>query len=77
MNLVIRGNPDGSWLDLNQLMERLDYTPTKQALQFSIRSLIRSQFLAKRDREFRRGALRRVLAPTAKAYSTASQMQEL
>lgn len=66
MRVVIRGNPDGSWTDLDQVLERLTYKPTKESIQFSIRALIKRGLLEKKDQEERRGATRRLLAPTAK-----------
>jgi DNA-binding MarR family transcriptional regulator len=66
MKVVIRANPDGSWVDLDQLLERLTYKPSKQSIQFSIRALIKRGLLEKKDPEERRGASRRILAPTAK-----------
>lgn len=40
--LVFKKNTDGTHLDLDQLLNELSYKPTKQALQFSIRSLIKT-----------------------------------
>lgn len=65
---LCRGNTDGSFLDLDELRERLSYTPTKQSLQFSIRALIRHDMIEKKEREIRRGRRRVVLAPTAEAF---------
>jgi DNA-binding MarR family transcriptional regulator len=67
IRVIMRGNPDGSWVDLDQLIERLSYNPSKESLQFSIRALIKRGMIERKDTEFRRGVNRRVLAPTAKA----------
>lgn len=69
LKLVCKGNPDGSFLDLDQLLERLSYEPTKQALAFSIRFMIRRKWIEKRDLEERRGAKRRIIAPTLEGYN--------
>lgn len=68
LDAIIKGNPDGTWLDLDQLLEKLPYEPTKMSLQFSIRSLMNRGFLERKALEFRRGATRRTIAPTAAAY---------
>jgi len=69
LKTVVRANPDGTFVDLDQLCERLSYKPTKEALQFSIRFLIGRGLIDKKDREVRRGAKRRVLAATGQGYA--------
>lgn len=69
MDVIIQANRDGSWVDLDQLLERLDYKPSKQSMQFSIRALIGRGLIEKRPAELRRGAKRRVYAPTAQGYA--------
>lgn len=68
IQVVMRGNSDGSWVDLDQLIERLSYKPSKQSIQFSIRCLVKRGLIEKKDTEYRRGMSRRILAPTAKAF---------
>lgn len=68
VRIVMRGNPDGSWVDLDQLRERLSYKPSKESLQFTVRALIKRGLIEKKPEEERRGARRRILAPTAKAF---------
>lgn len=68
MDVIIRGNPDGSWVDLDQLIERLDYKPSKDSMHFSSRALIKHGLVEKKAREVRRGQPRCIFAPTAKAY---------
>lgn len=46
------------WIDIDQLIERLPYDVTKQALQFSLRFLIKRGLIIKAGREKRRGASR-------------------
>jgi hypothetical protein len=62
-------------LDLDQLGSRLaentayeNYAPSKQALQFSIRYLIRKGMVVKLDTESRRGRARRVLIASADGF---------
>jgi hypothetical protein len=39
---VIKGNPDGSWLDIDQLVENVPYETSKDSMHFSLRALIKS-----------------------------------
>lgn len=68
MDVIIRANPDGTWVDFDQLLERLDYKPSKQSMQFSIRALLGRGLIEKKPTELRRNAQRRVFAPTSKGY---------
>ena len=52
------GNPDGSPIDLDQLLEVLTYRTTKASIQFSIRALINRGLMEKRGRGVRRGRKR-------------------
>lgn len=65
---IVRMNADGSFIDLDQLLERLSYKPSKDALQFSIRHLVGRNLIEKKPVEYRRGAKRRLFAPTALGY---------
>lgn len=69
MDVIIRANPDGTWVDLDELLERLDYKPSKESMQFSIRALVNRGLIEKKATEFRRGAQRRVYAPTSLGYT--------
>lgn len=70
MTVLVRGNPDGSFCDLDQLIERIDYKTTKASMQFSIRALIKNGFLIKQPREKRRGRSHVIISPTKKGYET-------
>lgn len=48
----------GGRIDLDQLLETLSWTPTKQSLQFSIRALIAKKMIHKVGTEVRRGRKR-------------------
>lgn len=65
---VLRGNADGSFCTMDELATALPYTPSKQALQFSIRFLHRRNLLDFYY-ENRGGRRRRVIAPTLLTYS--------
>ena len=57
-------NPDGGALDLDQLIERLPYKPSKQSVQFSIRALIAHGLIQKDAPEKRRGRTRTLISLT-------------
>lgn len=65
LTLLDAGNADGSKLDLDQLLERLSYKPTKAAIQFTIRALIGHELIEKCGQEVRRDRMRVILGPTA------------
>lgn len=68
LGVIVAGNvEDGvfSPCDLDQIIERVEYKPTKQAIQFSIRNLIRKGLIQKVGTELRRDRRRVVIAPTA------------
>lgn len=66
LNTIGRRNPDGSAVDLDQLIERLSYKPTKQSIQFSIRALIAHGLIQKDAPEKRRGRTRTLISLTEK-----------
>lgn len=61
LKIVGRKNADGTHVDLDQLLDQLSHKPSKEALQFSLRALIKGhKYLTKVGDEKRRGR-RRVL----------------
>lgn len=68
MNVLRRGNLDGSSVDLDQLLARLEaeegWKTNKASIQFSIRAMIRKELIEKAERETRRGRKRAVLQLT-------------
>lgn len=68
MEHLMRGNPDGTWLDFDELLAKCSYKPSKESMHFSLRSLVTRGLIEKKPTEFRRGQHRRILAPTALAY---------
>lgn len=51
-------------VDLDEIVDRVRYTTTKQSLQFSIRALIGHKLIEKRGLEMRRGRERQVIQAT-------------
>ncbi|MEO9497597.1 MAG: hypothetical protein ABJG42_24200 [Vibrio splendidus] len=69
IKVIMEGNldPDNQRfcdVDLNQILERINYKTTKHSLQFSIRSLIKKGVIVKGDRECRRGKSRQTFKMT-------------
>lgn len=65
MKVICAGNPDGEPVDIDQILERLSYGPSKQSFQFSLRALITKGLVEKSARESRRGRERQTITPTA------------
>lgn len=68
IDAIMRGNTDGSWLDFDQLLEKMSYGPSKPSMHFSLRALIKRGLIENAPHEVRRKQSRRILAPTTLAY---------
>ncbi|MCG5512847.1 hypothetical protein [Ectothiorhodospira shaposhnikovii] len=64
--VVNRGNPDGSFVDVDQIIERVPYPARKDAIKLSLRILEGHGCIRRLPLEKRRGQKRRVIAPTPK-----------
>lgn len=68
LDIIVKGNGlfDGRFVpcDLDQIIERVDYKPTKEAIQFSIRNLIGKGLIQKAGTENRRDRRRVLISPT-------------
>lgn len=69
LGIIVAGNgkdDKGKFIpcDLDQLIERVDYKPTKDAIQFSIRNLISKGVIEKSGTENRRDRRRVLISPT-------------
>lgn len=64
LKAVAEGNADGTAIDITQLSETLDYKPSKESLQFSIRAMIGHNLIRKGEKELRRERFQRVILPT-------------
>lgn len=64
LKVIAAGNPDGSPVDLDQVIERVSYKPTKAAIQFTIRGLRGHDLIEKVGTEVRRDRMRVLLAPS-------------
>ena len=64
MKVLSVGNTDNSLVDLDQVLERLDYKTTKQAFQFTLRTMIRHGWAEKLGIETRRDRNRGLIGLT-------------
>lgn len=69
LKVLLDKNPDGSDVDLDQLLEILstqyDWETSKAALQWSLRKLIALELVERRETQIRRQRSRRILTLTA------------
>lgn len=63
LRVIHARNPDGSHVDLDQLLDLVDYETSKESMQFSIRSLV-SRGLIVKGMERRRGRKHVIYVPT-------------
>lgn len=64
IKVICEGNSDGSYCDLDQIIDRVAYETTKPAVQFVMRSLVTKSVAEKAGMMYRRGAQRVVYIPT-------------
>lgn len=69
LGVVVKGNGKddaGRFIpcDLDQIIDRVDYKPTKEAIHFSIRNLIGKELILKSGTENRRDRRRVLISPT-------------
>lgn len=76
LTVIVKCNTDGSFLDLDQLRDKLSYSPQKAAMQFSVRYMIAHGLIEKKPREVRRGASRRILAATSVGYAEYRELRK-
>lgn len=68
LTTIVKGNPDGTFCDLDQVIENVTYKTNKPSIQFVIRNLIGKGLIEKKARESRRGRRRVVLGATKAGY---------
>lgn len=64
LGVIARGDGKGKPLDLDEILDKLDYETTKQSLQFSIRALMNKTLIMKMGLQKRRGRQRQVIDAT-------------
>lgn len=73
LTVVVKGNPDGSFCDLDELIQRLPYVTTKASIQFIVRNLIGKGLMEKKPAERRRARRRVVISATPDGYELLSR----
>lgn len=68
LDVIKKGNSDGTNVDIDQILERIEYTTTKESLQFSLRFLIKRGLIMKVGLQLRRGKNRVIYQAMGKAY---------
>lgn len=68
LSVIIKGNVDGTWCDLDQILDKIDYTTTKESIQFSLRFLVQRGLIQKAGIETRRGKNRVLYRPMSDAF---------
>ena len=64
IKVIVTGNKDGSAIDLDQIIERVEHHPSKQSIHFSIRAMVAKGLIEKGPLERRRGRHRTTIIPT-------------
>ncbi len=64
-----KGNPDGSFMDLDQLHAVIPYKPSRQSLGLSTRILMGHGLVERKPKENRGGRMKRPLGLTEKGYA--------
>jgi DNA-binding MarR family transcriptional regulator len=72
MRVFVAGNGVDDVMDLDEVLENLEYDTTKQSLHFSIRALIKHGLVEKVGCEKRRGRRRQLLKVTPMGHAVGS-----
>lgn len=73
LSVIVKGNGDGSFCDLDEIIQRVFYTTNKQSIQFIIRNLVGKGMIAKKETQKRRLRRRVILSPTKSGYEFISR----
>ena len=68
LKVIIKGNSNGSFCDLDEVIHRVYYKTNKPSIQFIIRNLISKGLIEKQETQKRRARRRVVLCATNKGY---------
>lgn len=73
LTVIVKGNSNGSFCDLDEIIQRVFYETNKPSIQFIIRNLIFKGLIEKQETEKRRARRRIILCPTKKGYEFVSR----
>jgi hypothetical protein len=67
MDVIRNGNPDGSPCTVYDILENVSYTTTRDSMLHSIRKLVESGYVERKDKVTMDGKAKRVFGVTSKA----------
>lgn len=70
LETIMKGDDDGGFIDMDQLLDRVSYETTKPSMQFTIRALVARGLVEKKPRQIRRGRLRAIFCLTPQALKS-------
>ena len=73
LNVIVKGNSDGSFCDLDEVIQRVFYKTNKPSIQFIIRNLIKKGMIEKQETQKRRTRRRIILCATKSGYEFTSR----
>lgn len=73
LTVIVKGNGDGSFCDLDEIIQRVFYATNKQSIQFIIRNLVGKRMIEKKETQKRRSRRRVILCPTKAGYEFVSR----
>lgn len=73
LTVIVKGNQNGSFCDLDEIIQRVFYETNKPSIQFIIRNLISKGMIEKQETQKRRARRRVVLCATKSGYEFVSR----
>lgn len=73
LTVIVKGNTNGSFCDLDEIIQRVFYATNKQSIQFIIRNLVSKGMIEKKETEKRRSRRRIIICPTKSGYELVSR----
>lgn len=73
LTVIVKGNSDGSFCDLDEIIQRVFYATNKPSIQFIIRNLISKGMIEKKETQKRRARRRITLCATKSGYELVSR----
>lgn len=73
LTVIVKGNSNGSFCDLDEIIQRVFYETNKPSIQFIIRNLISKGMIEKQETQKRRARRRIILCATKSGYEFISR----
>lgn len=73
LQVIVKGNSDGSFCDLDEVIARVFYKTTKPSIQFIVRNLVQKGLIEKQETQKRRARRRIILCATKHGYEFVSR----